>query len=99
MRFHHCQPIHAAGFGHALAQLLTLPLYIAITGAPGAPDVLALARSGLTRLRHGNAMLLFHARQDSRPASATVRIGEKQVGPITDPAALTSELLLTLGQV
>ena len=25
----------AAGFGHALAHLLTLPLYIAITGAPG----------------------------------------------------------------
>ena len=31
----------AAGFGHALAQLLTLPLYIAITGTPGAPDVRA----------------------------------------------------------
>src|SRR6058998_3412777 len=89
----------AAGFGHALAQLLTLPLYIAITGAPGAPDVLALARRGLTRLRHGNVVLLFHARQDSRPASATVQVGEKQVGPITDPAALTPELLMTLHQV
>ena len=89
----------AAGFGHALAQLLTLPLYIAITGAPGAPDVLALARSGLTRLRHGNVVLLFHARQDSRPASATVQMGEKQVGPLTDPAALTPELLMTLSQV
>src|SRR5262249_13132032 len=59
----------AAGFGHALAQLLTLPLYIAITGTPGAPDVLVLARRGLTHLRHGNVVLLFHARQDSRPAS------------------------------
>jgi len=88
----------AAGFGHALAQLLTLPLYIAITGVPGAPDVLALARSGLTRLRHGNVVLLFHARQDSRPARATVQMGEKQVGPITDPAALTPELLMTLSQ-
>jgi len=26
-------------------------------------------------------------------------MGEKQVGPITDPAALTPELLLTLSQV
>jgi uncharacterized protein YyaL (SSP411 family) len=88
----------AAGFGHALAQLLTLPLYIAITGAPGAPDVLALARSGLTHLQHGNVVLLLHARQDRRPASATVQMGEKQVGPITDAAALTPELLLALSQ-
>ena len=89
----------AAGFGHALAQLLTLPLYIAITGAPGAPDVLALARSGLTRLRHGNVVLLLHARQDRRPASATLQMGEKQIGPLTDPTALTPELLMTLSQV
>jgi uncharacterized protein YyaL (SSP411 family) len=88
----------AAGFGHALAQLLTLPLYVAITGAPGAPDVLALARGGLTRLRHGNVVLLLHARHDSRPASAIVQMGEKQVGPITDPAALTPELLMMLSQ-
>ena len=89
----------AAGFGHALAQLLTLPLYIAITGAPGAPDVLALARSGLTHLRHGNVVPLLHARHDSRPASAMVQMGDKQIGPITDPAALTPELLMTLSQV
>jgi uncharacterized protein YyaL (SSP411 family) len=89
----------AAGFGHALAQLLTLPLYIAITGTPGAPDVLALARSGLTHLRHGNVVLLFYVRQDSQPASAAVQMGEKQIGPLTDPAELTPELLMTLGQV
>src|SRR5262245_16131086 len=61
----------AAGFGHVLAQLLTLPLYIAITGSPGAPDVLGLARSALTHLRYGNVVLLFHSRQDSQRASAT----------------------------
>jgi uncharacterized protein YyaL (SSP411 family) len=88
----------AAGFGHALAQLLTLPLYLAITGAPGAPDVRALARPGLMQLRHGNVVLLFQASGDGRPASATVRIGEKQLGPITDPAALTPEVLLPLSQ-
>jgi uncharacterized protein len=89
----------AAGFGHALAQLLSLPLYIAMTGSPGAPDVLALARSGLTHLRHGNVVLLFDARQDSQRAGATIQMGEKQLGPITDPAALTPELLLPLSQV
>ncbi|HEY5871483.1 MAG TPA: hypothetical protein VI542_38905 [Candidatus Tectomicrobia bacterium] len=83
----------SAGFGHALAQLSTLPLYLAITGTPGAPDVLALARSGLTHLRHGNVVLLLHARQDSQPASATVQMGEKQIGPITDPAALARNCL------
>jgi hypothetical protein len=89
----------AAGFGHALGQLLTLPLYISITGSPGAPDVLALARRGLMHLRHGNVVLLFDARQDSHVASATVQMGEKQLGPIADPAALTPELLLPLSQV
>jgi uncharacterized protein YyaL (SSP411 family) len=88
----------AAGFGHALAQLITLPLYIAITGTPGAPDVLALARSGLTHLRHGNVVLLFQARHDRWPASAIVQMGEKQVGPLTDPAALTPGLLMTLNE-
>jgi uncharacterized protein YyaL (SSP411 family) len=82
----------AAGFGHALAQLLTLPLYIAITGSPGAPDVLALARGALRHLRYGNVVLLFHA-------SDTIQMGEKQLGPISDPAALTPELLLPLSQV
>jgi uncharacterized protein len=95
---HRQYEVFAAGFGHALAQLLTLPLYIAITGSPGAPDVLALARSGLTQLRHGNVVLLFDARRDSYVASATIQMGEKQLGPITDPAALTPELLLTLSQ-
>jgi uncharacterized protein YyaL (SSP411 family) len=89
----------ATSFGHALAHLLTLPLYIAITGCAGAPDVLALARRDLTQLRHGNVVLLFHASTDSQPASATVQMGEKQLDLITDPAALTPELLLTLSQV
>jgi uncharacterized protein YyaL (SSP411 family) len=88
----------AAGFGHALAQLSTLPLSIAITGTPGAPDVLALARSSLTHLRYGNVVLLFHARQGSRPASATVQMGDRQLGPLTEPAALIPELLVTLSQ-
>jgi hypothetical protein len=43
-------------------------------------------------------VLLLHARQDRRPASATVQMGEKQIGPLTDPAALTPELLLALSQ-
>jgi uncharacterized protein YyaL (SSP411 family) len=89
----------AAGFGHALAQLLTLPLYIAITGSPGAPDVLALARGALRHLRYGNVVLLFHASDNGQRASATIQMGEKQLGPISDPAALTPELLLPLSQV
>jgi uncharacterized protein YyaL (SSP411 family) len=86
----------AAGFGHALARLLTLPLYVAITGSPGAPDVLALARGALTHLRYGNVVLLFHASDNGQPANATIQMGEKQLGPISDPAALTPELLLPL---
>lgn len=46
-----------------------------------------------------NTVLLFYVRQDSQSASATVQMGEKQIGPRTDPAALTPELLLALRQV
>lgn len=88
----------AAGFGQALAQWLTPPLYVTMTGAPGTPDVLALARSSLMRLRHGHVVLLLHARANGQPASATVQMGEKQVGPLTDPAAFTPALLLALRQ-
>jgi hypothetical protein len=44
-------------------------------------------------------VLLFHARQDSRPANATVQMGQKQVDQLIDPTALTLELLLPLEQV
>ena len=67
--------------------------------SPTLARFMALARSGLMHLRHGHVVLLFHARHESQLASATVQMGEKQLGPITDPAALTPELLLTLSRV
>ena len=83
-----------AGFGQALARLLTLPLLLTITGTPGDPSVRALARAGLTQLRHGDVVLQFRASQDGQPASALVRVGEQQVGPVTNPGALTPELFM-----
>lgn len=88
----------AAGFGQALAHLLTPPLHMGITGVPGDPGVLALARRALTRLQHGNVVLRFTARSEPQPASATVRMGAQQIGPFTDPAMLTPALLVTLSQ-
>ena len=82
----------AAGFGHALARLLALPLHLTITGVPGDPGVRALARAALTQLRHGDVVLQFQADHAQRIASATVYLGDRLIGPITDPAALTPKL-------
>jgi uncharacterized protein len=82
----------AAGFGHALGRLLALPLRLTITGLPGDPRVRSLARAALTQLRHGDVVLQFQAAHEPQSASAEVRLGERLIGPITDPAALTPEL-------
>jgi uncharacterized protein YyaL (SSP411 family) len=82
----------AAGFGQALGRLLALPLRLTISGVPGDPGVRSLARAALTQLRHGDVVLQFHAAHGPQTASAEVRLGERRLGPITDPAALTPEL-------
>jgi hypothetical protein len=86
----------AAGFGHALSRLLTLPLVLTIRGTPGDPGVRALARAALTQLHHGDLVLRFHADHQHQPASAEVRLGNRLLGPIVDPAALQPELVTAL---
>lgn len=82
----------AAGFGHALSRLLTLPLRVTIRGIPGNPDVRLLARAALTQLRHGDLVLQFQEDLECKHASATVRMGERQLGPMTDPSRLSPAL-------
>jgi hypothetical protein len=82
----------AAGFGHALGRLLALPLRVTITGAPGTPEVRSLARAALTQLHHGDVVLQFQADRACRTASAAVLIGDRLIGPITDPASLSPAL-------
>jgi hypothetical protein len=88
----------AAGFAQALSRLLTLPLRLTITGVPGDPGVRSLARAALTQLRHGDVVLQFQAVHGPQTASAEVRLGERLIGPITDPAALTPELSMLPGR-
>jgi uncharacterized protein YyaL (SSP411 family) len=82
----------AAGFGHALGRLLALPLRVTISGVPGAPEVRSLARAALTQLHHGDVVLQFRADRACRTASAAVHIGDRLIGPITDPASLSPAL-------
>ncbi len=86
----------AAGFGHALGRLLALPLIITIKGVPGDAGVRSLARAALTHLRHGDLVLQFREDRERRTASADAQLGERRIGPLTDPAALSPELLTTL---
>jgi uncharacterized protein len=82
----------AAGFGHALSRLLALPLRVTIRGIPGNPAVRLLARAALTQLRHGDLVLQFQEDLEDPHARATVRLGDRQLGPITDPSRLSLAL-------
>ena len=82
----------AAGFGQALGRLLALPLLVTLNGAPGNPYLRQLARAALTQLRHGDIVLRFQEDQSSTTASAMLRIGDRQIGPITNPADLSPAL-------
>jgi uncharacterized protein YyaL (SSP411 family) len=95
---HRTYEAFAAGFGHALGRLLVPPILLTITGVPGSPEVRCLARAALTHLRHGDLVLQFREHQASQSACAHVHIGDRLVGPITDPAALSPELPAMLGR-
>ncbi len=82
----------AAGFGHALGRLLALPLIVTLNGSPGDPQLRQLARAALTQLRHGDLVLRFREDRACATASVTLHFGDRQIGPITDPAALSPVL-------
>jgi uncharacterized protein YyaL (SSP411 family) len=94
---HRTYAAFAAGFGHALGRLLALPLIITITGVPGDAGVLALARAACAQLRHGDLVIRFREDRHHLTASAEVQIGDRLVGPISDPASLRPEVLATRG--
>ncbi len=82
----------AAGFGQALGRLLALPLLVRLNGTPGDPHIRQLARAALTQLRHGDIVLQFRENRTCATATATLRIGDRRIGPITDPADLSPAL-------
>jgi hypothetical protein len=52
-----------------------------------------LARAALTQLHHGDLVLRFREDRQRQTAGAEVQIGDRLVGPITDPASLSPEVL------
>ncbi len=82
----------AAGFGQALGRLLALPLLVTLSGTPGEPVLRQLARAALTQLRHGDIVLRFQEGPVGKTAEARLQIGDRQIGPITDPAELSPAL-------
>jgi uncharacterized protein YyaL (SSP411 family) len=82
----------AAGFGQALGRLLALPLLVTLHGTPGDPQLLQLARAALTQLRHGDIVLRFQEDRGDEIPNAILCIGDRQIGPITDPAQLSPAL-------
>ncbi len=78
----------AAGFGLALGRLLAMPLLVTLRGTPGEARVRELARAGLTQLRHGDIVLRFEEDRVGETAAARLHIGDREIGPITDPAKL-----------
>ena len=88
----------AAGFGHALGRLLTMPLVVTLDGKPGSPEVRSLARAALTQLRHGDVVLRFRQKHGNGPARADIQLEGRDLGSITDPEQITPERVMVLGQ-
>jgi uncharacterized protein YyaL (SSP411 family) len=82
----------AAGFGQALGRLLALPLLVTLHGTPGDPQLRQLAQAALTQLRHGDIVLRFQEDRGGEIPNAILCIGDRQIGPITDPAQLSPAL-------
>ena len=88
----------AAGFGHALGRLLTMPMVVTLTGKSGSPEVRSLARAALTQLRHGDVVLRFRQEHDNGPARADIQLEGRNLGSITDPEQITPERVSRLHQ-
>jgi uncharacterized protein YyaL (SSP411 family) len=86
----------AAGFGHALARLLSLPVIVTVVGAPGDPSVLEMARAALTQLGWGDLVLQFQENRDLALARAEIQAGAHPAHIVSKPSDLTHELILEL---
>ena len=76
----------AAGFGQALARLLTLPLIVTINGSPGSPDVRDLTLAATTQLGHGDVVINFQEASQGTDAWADIQMRGRLLGSISDPA-------------
>ena len=81
----------AAGFGQALARLLTHPLIVTINGSAGSPEVRSLAQAATTQLGHGDVVVKFRDAPNAGSAWAEIRLGGSSFGPISEPSQLTPD--------
>jgi len=75
----------AAGYGHALARLLAVPLSITLAGLPGDPAVRELAQAAFTQLGRRELVLKFHEDLNVSVATAYIDIPGQPLQAITDP--------------
>ena len=88
----------AAGFGHSLARLLSLPVSITVVGKPGAPSVREMARAALTQLGWGDLVLQFREDENIPSANAELQSRGLAVRTVSEPADLTHNLILELSR-
>ena len=88
----------AAGYGHALALLLSPPLSVSIRAAPGDAGARKLARAALTQLGRQNVVVRFYEDRDNPTAELAIDLAGRSLGPFTDPDTLRPELLLASKQ-
>ena len=86
----------AAGFGHALGRLLTLPLVVTVNGPPGSLAVVKLARAAMTQLGHGDVVIRFKPEADETKARADIQLGNRAIGSLTSPSELRPERIRAL---
>ena len=88
----------AAGFGHSLARLLSLPVIATVVGTPGDPSVIEMAQAALTQLNWGDLVLQFREDQYVPSAKIEIQTEGRPVHTVSEPSALTHGLMLELGR-
>ena len=89
----------AAGFGHSLARLLSLPVIVTVVGSPGEASVIEMAQAALTQLGWEDLVLQFREDQDLPSAQAEIRAGGRPVHTVNQASDLTHNLIMELGRI
>ena len=88
----------AAGFGHAVARLLSLPVIVTVVGKPGDPSVREMAHAALTQLGWGDLVLRFRENHDVPVTTAEIQAGAGPAHSVNQSSDLTHDLIMELSR-
>jgi len=91
--------VFASDFGVAVASFMSPPLTVTLEAAAGDVGARLLEQDAMTRLSHYRLNWKYQIRTDDSDAALYLGGSDARVGPVREPAELTSELLAAAYQL